>query len=112
MAGGEGGAVGLGEARGRARAQAGLKTVGKIPRIRISRRVQSLCQTYPYSLRHWTPACVSYAARWHPPPQLRDHLASSSAARLEWESGGFWDFFLLPLLPYLLWALLYYLKVR
>ncbi|KAK2077924.1 hypothetical protein QBZ16_003792 [Prototheca wickerhamii] len=60
---------------------------------------------------HWTPACVSYAARWHPPPQLRDHLASSSAARLEWESGGFWDFFLLPLLPYLLWALLYYLKV-
>lgn len=60
---------------------------------------------------HWFPACVSYATRWHPRAVMLDHLTQDAAARLEWESASFTSLFLLPLLPYLAWVVLYYLKV-
>ncbi|KAL6776746.1 hypothetical protein ACKKBF_B30760 [Auxenochlorella protothecoides x Auxenochlorella symbiontica] len=60
---------------------------------------------------HWFPACVSYAARWHPPSQVVDYLASSAEARRAWESTSLRELFFLPLVPYLIWAVLYYLKV-
>lgn len=39
------------------------------------------------------------------------HLKSNPAERKRWESAGVVDLVVLPLLPYLLWATFYYLKV-
>ncbi|GAB4824156.1 hypothetical protein N2152v2_011202 [Parachlorella kessleri] len=60
---------------------------------------------------HWFPACVSWAARWHPDPRMAALLESSPAARQRWEAGHFWELSLLPLLPYTVWALGYYFKI-
>lgn len=59
---------------------------------------------------HFFPACVSWAARWHPHPAMAARLEASPAARQRWESAQLWELALLPLLPYLIWACAYYVK--
>ena len=60
---------------------------------------------------HWFPAIVSWATRWHPPPPLAAALAASPALRQRWESSGPWELVVLPIFPYLLWAVCYYVKI-
>jgi hypothetical protein len=60
---------------------------------------------------HWFPACVCFAARWHPSDAMQAHLRASPAARAHWESASLGELVLLPLLPYLAWAVFYYVKV-
>lgn len=60
---------------------------------------------------HWFPACVSYANRWHPPRAMRERLEADPAFRREYERAGLRDLFLLPLAPYALWCVIYWLKV-
>lgn len=61
---------------------------------------------------HLYPACVCWTIRWHTADPLAAHLRTSSQAAAEWEHGGMRDLVLLPMLPYIVWAALYYLKVR
>ena len=65
----------------------------------------------PSHFMHWFPACVCWAVRWHPSGPLAEHIRSDPAAAAQWASGGVRDLVLIPMLPYLAWALLYYLKV-
>ena len=61
---------------------------------------------------HWFPACVAYTERWHPDVHVREHnKKAGTAAMEEWHNASLWDLVVLPMAPYLLWALLYYLKV-
>lgn len=60
---------------------------------------------------HWFPACVCFAARWHPSDAMQARLRTSPGARARWESTGWGELVLLPLLPYLAWAIFYYIKV-
>eukprot|EP00887_Chlorella_sp_A99_P004760 scaffold4.g4760.t1 len=64
---------------------------------------------------HWFPALVSWATRWHPSPTLQARAAAAldadPALRAQWEAAGLWELCLLPMLPYLLWAVLYYIKI-
>lgn len=60
---------------------------------------------------HWFPALVSWATRWHPSPTLQAALDADPALRAQWEAAGLWELCLLPMLPYLLWAVLYYIKI-
>jgi hypothetical protein len=61
---------------------------------------------------HFLPACVCWATRWHTSDSLKAHLQASPVASAQWESGSLRDLVLLPMLPYLLWAVLYYIKAR
>lgn len=60
---------------------------------------------------HFFPACVSWAARFHPSPALLARLEASPEDRQRWESARLQELSLLPMLPYCLWAVLYYAKV-
>lgn len=61
---------------------------------------------------HLYPACVCWTIRWHTADPLAAHLREAGAeAAAAWEGGSLRDLVLLPMLPYLLWAVLYYLKV-
>ena len=61
---------------------------------------------------HWFPACVAWTERWHPDVHVREHnRKAGTAAMEEWHNASLWDLVVLPMAPYLLWALLYYLKV-
>lgn len=63
---------------------------------------------------HFYPSCVCWAIRWHTQPDsaLGRHLAADPAAAAAWERASIRDLVLLPMIPYTVWALLYYLKVR
>ena len=59
---------------------------------------------------HVYPAAVCWAARWHTSGPLAARLAADAAARERWEAGGVRDLVLLPMIPYTLWSVAYYLK--
>lgn len=60
---------------------------------------------------HWFPACVCWAHRWHPPQSLIEALETNESLKDKWNTASFQDLCLLPMLPYLTWAVLYYLKI-
>ena len=60
---------------------------------------------------HWFPACVAWTERWHPDVHVREYNKKSSAAMAEWHEASLLDLVVLPMIPYLTWALLYYVKV-
>lgn len=60
---------------------------------------------------HFFPALVCWAARWYPSQQLQAALEASPDLRSRWEHAGFRDLCLLPLLPYIIWAVAYYIKI-
>lgn len=60
---------------------------------------------------HFFPACVAWAHRFHPPPALAAALAADAELRGRWEAGSAWELCVLPMGPYLLWAVLYGLKI-
>lgn len=61
---------------------------------------------------HWMPACVVWTLRWYPDRSVRlEFHGKSDAAKAEWADGSFLDLVVIPLLPYLLWAICYYIKV-
>lgn len=60
---------------------------------------------------HLYPACVSWSQRWAPPPVLAARLAASPKDAAAWDAANFWELALLPMLPYALWVVAYYIKV-
>ena len=60
---------------------------------------------------HWFPACVCWAHRWHPPESLSLALEKDSYLREKWDTASFKELCVIPILPYLAWAVLYYLKI-
>lgn len=60
---------------------------------------------------HWFPACVAWTERWHPDVHVREYNKKSSEAMAEWHEATLLDLVVLPMIPYLVWALLYYVKV-
>ena len=61
---------------------------------------------------HWMPACVVWTLRWYPHRSTRLNFdAKSDEAKACWHHGSLLDLVLLPFLPYLLWAVAYYIKV-
>lgn len=61
---------------------------------------------------HLYPACVCWTIRWHTADPLAAHLREAGpGVAAAWEGGSLRDLVLLPMLPYMLWAVLYYLKV-
>ena len=60
---------------------------------------------------HWFPACVAWTERWHPDVHVREYNKKSTEAMAEWHEATLLDFVVLPMIPYLVWALLYYVKV-
>ena len=42
---------------------------------------------------------------------VREYNKKSSAAMAEWHEASLLDLVVLPMIPYLIWALLYYVKV-
>lgn len=61
---------------------------------------------------HWFPACVAWTERWHPDVHIREANRKSPEAMREWHDASLVQLVLLPCVPYLLWAVLYYTKVR
>ncbi len=61
---------------------------------------------------HWMPACVLWTLRWYPDRSVKlDYDGKSDAAKADWQHGSLYNLVLLPLIPYLLWAVAYYVKV-
>ena len=60
---------------------------------------------------HLYPACVMWATRWYPGPQVQAARAREAAYAVAWEEAGFLQLVVLPMVPYLLWGVLYYIKV-
>ena len=60
---------------------------------------------------HWFPACVAWTERWHPDVHVREYNKKSTEAMAEWHEATLLDLVVLPMIPYLTWALLYYIKV-
>lgn len=61
---------------------------------------------------HWAPGLVMYSQRWQQPlPALAAHLDTNPQAFLQWQRANPWELVILPMLFYLSWAFLYYLKV-
>lgn len=54
---------------------------------------------------------MCFAYRWHPPPAMATALASDPEMKARWDEATLWELCLLPMGPYVAWALLYYLKV-
>ena len=60
---------------------------------------------------HMSPALVGWAVHWYP-NQLRVPTETWPAAqREEWYTGTFFQLVILPMGPYLLWSVTYYLKI-
>ena len=58
------------------------------------------------------PACVVWTLRWYPHRSTRLNFdAKSVEAKERWHHGSLLDLVVLPFLPYLLWAVAYYIKV-
>ena len=60
---------------------------------------------------HWFPACVAWTARWPPDIHAAQASQKSPEAMREWDTATVAQLILFPCLPYLLWAVLYYIKV-
>lgn len=60
---------------------------------------------------HWFPACICWSTRWFPPPELTEMMEKDPALKARWEGASFRDLCLLPMLPYIAWAVFYYLKI-
>ncbi len=60
---------------------------------------------------HWFPACVAWTERWHPDIHEAQASQKSPEAMREWDTATVAQLILFPCLPYLLWAVLYYIKV-
>ena len=60
---------------------------------------------------HWFPACVAWTERWHPEIHASHASGKSPEALKEWDTATVAQLILFPCLPYLLWAILYYIKV-
>ncbi len=60
---------------------------------------------------HWYPACVVWTERWHPDVHSRENNAKTPEALKKWHHASFLEMALLPMVPYLIWAVLYYIKV-
>jgi hypothetical protein len=79
--------------------------------FRNSLVLHSLDKTTSHFL-HWAPGLVMYSQRWQQPlPALAAHLDTDPQAFLQWQRATPWELVILPMLFYLSWALLYYLKV-
>ena len=61
---------------------------------------------------HWFPACVAWTERWHPEIHASHASEKSPEAMKEWDTATVAQLILFPCLPYLLWAILYYIKVE
>ena len=60
---------------------------------------------------HMSPALVGWAVHWYP-NQVRVPIDSWPAAQQEeWYTGTFFQLVILPMGPYLLWSVTYYLKI-
>lgn len=63
-------------------------------------------------LLHWMPACVVWTLRWYPHRSVRLNFdAKSEDVKADWHHGSLWQLVVLPVLPYLLWAIAYYVKI-
>ncbi|KAK9841696.1 hypothetical protein WJX74_010260 [Apatococcus lobatus] len=60
---------------------------------------------------HWYPACVVWTERWHPDVHSRETTAKTPEALKKWHEASFLEIALLPMIPYLIWAVLYYIKI-
>lgn len=65
---------------------------------------------------HFFPACVAWAHRFHPPEILESSFISNekdegSIRKLQWETASPWELCVLPMGPYLIWAILYFMKI-
>jgi len=61
---------------------------------------------------HWMPACVVWTLRWYPDRSVKlEYHGKSEQAKAEWTRGSLVNLVAIPLLPYLAWAILYYIKV-
>lgn len=61
---------------------------------------------------HLYPACVMWATRWYPGAEVQAARARHPAYAAAWEEAGGLQLVALPMVPYLLWGVLYYIKVR
>ena len=61
---------------------------------------------------HWFPACVAWTERWHPEIHASHASRKPPEAMQEWDAATVAQLILFPSLPYLLWAILYYIKVE
>lgn len=61
---------------------------------------------------HWFPACVAWTERWHPEIHASHASGKTPEAIKEWDTATVAQLILFPCLPYLLWAILYYIKVE
>lgn len=53
-----------------------------------------------------------WTLRWYPDRSVKlDYDGKSDAAKADWQHGSLYNLVLLPLIPYLLWAVAYYVKV-
>jgi hypothetical protein len=65
---------------------------------------------------HFFPACVAWAHRFHPPEALEssfvNHGEEGALRKLQWDTASPWELCILPISgPYLLWSILYFLKI-
>ena len=64
---------------------------------------------------HFFPACVAWAHRFHPPDALEASFLGqgeeSKGRKDQWETASPWELCLLPMVPYLIWAILYFMKI-
>ena len=82
--------------------------------IALSKRADPLmyiCLQTTSLFLHWFPACVAWTERWHPDVHVREYNKKSTEAMAEWHEATLLDLVVLPMIPYLTWALLYYVKV-
>jgi hypothetical protein len=79
--------------------------------FRNSLVLHSLDKTTSHFL-HFSPGLIMYSQRWQQPlPPLAAHLDTDPQAFLQWQRANPWELVILPMLFYLSWAFLYYLKV-
>lgn len=63
-------------------------------------------------LLHWMPALVVWTLRWYPHRSVRLNFEAKSAdCKADWHHGSIVALVLIPILPYLAWAVAYYVKV-
>ena len=66
---------------------------------------------------HFFPACVACCHRFHPPKILESSFINNDdtnqgiSRKLQWETASSWELCVLPMGPYLIWAILYFMKI-
>ena len=78
--------------------------------LSVSRSHVRVCAQITSLFLHWFPACVAWTERWHPEVGVRVADRKSPEAVREWHDATLVQLVLLPCVPYLLWAVLYYTK--